>query len=155
MAGGVFPQGWSGTRVCQRETHSTSAAPNPENSAVMPAASGNGTTDFLPLWTHTSGGLGNSVPGILCRFRAAREAPPTSASIPPRRLPLSMSTPPQPCEACSACRPQGRRQRLEERTRNRLGSRHRRTTTGRERRSIRISAGKRRRATTRPARVEH
>ncbi len=39
---------------------SSSAAASPA-STVTPAVSGTGTTDFLPLWTNTTGGLGNSV----------------------------------------------------------------------------------------------
>jgi hypothetical protein len=39
---------------------SSTAAPSTAN-AVTPAVSGTGTTDFIPLWTNTTGGLGNSV----------------------------------------------------------------------------------------------
>jgi hypothetical protein len=39
-----------------------SATPTASSTVVTPAAvSGTGTTDFLPLWTNASGGLGNSV----------------------------------------------------------------------------------------------
>lgn len=39
---------------------SSSAAPS-TSTTVTPAVTGTGTTDFIPLWTNTTGGLGNSV----------------------------------------------------------------------------------------------
>jgi hypothetical protein len=39
---------------------SSSAAPS-TSTTVSPAVTGTGTTDFIPLWTNTTGGLGNSV----------------------------------------------------------------------------------------------
>lgn len=45
--------------AAQSVTSSQTFQPSP--STVTPAVSGTGTTDFIPLWTNTTGGLGNSV----------------------------------------------------------------------------------------------
>jgi hypothetical protein len=40
---------------------STSSSATPSAEALTPAVTGTGTTDFLPLWTNSTGALGNSV----------------------------------------------------------------------------------------------
>jgi hypothetical protein len=46
--------------VSSGSAESSPAASPVSNNSVTPAVSGTGTTDYVPLWTNTTGGLGNS-----------------------------------------------------------------------------------------------
>ena len=63
---------------------STSSSATPSAEAITPAVAGTGTTDFLPLWTNSTGTLGNSVlfqsgTGTTAKIGINTTAPKTSA----------------------------------------------------------------------------